>query len=100
VGARIVVRAISEAIDIVSMGKTDPMRAHEHVRTFYNWENATERTEKVYEAVVVSKQMDLGEWIQRYCYLLVFSIDKLRRTDLGLGLCSSILSLDLYTQSS
>jgi phosphatidylinositol glycan class A protein len=71
-----VVRAISEAIDIVSKGKHDPMRAHERVRTFYNWENVTERTEKVYEAVMVSKQMDLGERIQRYRRLLVFSINK------------------------
>jgi phosphatidylinositol N-acetylglucosaminyltransferase subunit A len=67
-----VIRAISEAIDIVSKGKHDPMRAHERVRTFYNWENVTERTEKVYEAVMVSKQMDLEERIQRYCCLLVF----------------------------
>ena len=71
-----VIRAISEAMDIVSKGKHDPMRAHERVRTFYNWENVTERTEKVYEAVMMSKQMDLGERIQRYCCLLVFSTNK------------------------
>jgi hypothetical protein len=52
------------------------MRAHERVRTFYNWENVTERTEKVYEAVIVSKQMDLGERIRRYCCLFVFPINK------------------------
>jgi phosphatidylinositol N-acetylglucosaminyltransferase subunit A len=85
IGARIdVIRAISEAIDIVSKGRHDPLRAHERMRTFYNWENVTERTEKVYEAVMVSKQMDLGEWTRRYCFLLVFSIDKLRRRTLQL----------------
>jgi hypothetical protein len=64
-----VIRAISEAIDIVSKGKHDPMRAHERVRTFYNWENVTERTEKVYEAVMMSKQMDLCKIYSFFLYI-------------------------------
>jgi phosphatidylinositol N-acetylglucosaminyltransferase subunit A len=57
-----VIRALSEAINIVKMGKHDPFRAH---KTFYNWEEVTSRTEKVYDAVLKSRQMDLMERIQR-----------------------------------
>jgi hypothetical protein len=52
-----VIRALSEAINIVKMGKHDPFRAH---KTFYNWEEVTSRTEKVYDAVLKSRQMDLN----------------------------------------
>lgn len=48
------------------MGKHDPFQAHERIKTFYNWEEVTSRTEKVYEAVLKSRQMDLMERIQRY----------------------------------
>ncbi|KAF8804546.1 UDP-Glycosyltransferase/glycogen phosphorylase [Phlegmacium glaucopus] len=51
-----VIRAISEALDIVERGKHDPFQAHERIKTFYNWEEVTSRTEK---------QMDLMERIQR-----------------------------------
>jgi len=61
-----VVRAISEAIQIVSQGKHDAMRAHERVKTFYDWGQITARTEKVYETVLQSPQMDLWERMQRY----------------------------------
>ena len=72
-----VIRAISEAINIIKMGKHDPFQAHERIKTFYNWEEVTSRTEKVYDAVLKSRQMDLMERIQRYalnlspyrCYL-------------------------------
>jgi len=60
-----VIRAISEAVNIVKMGKHDPFQAHERIKTFYNWEEVTSRTEKVYDAVLKSKQMDLMERIQR-----------------------------------
>jgi Glycosyltransferase len=60
-----VVRAISEAIRIVSQGKHDPMRAHERVKTFYDWVQVTERTERVYDSVLKSKQRDLWERMQR-----------------------------------
>ncbi|KAF9455875.1 glycosyltransferase family 4 protein [Collybia nuda] len=60
-----VVRAISEAIEIVMAGKHDPLRAHERVRTFYDWEDVATRTEVVYDTVIKSPQMELWERIQR-----------------------------------
>jgi len=42
------------------------MRAHERVKTFYDWGQITARTEKVYETVLQSPQMDLWERMQRY----------------------------------
>ena len=60
-----IIRAISEAINIVKMGKHDPFQAHERIKTFYNWEEVTSRTEKVYDAVLKSRQMELMERIQR-----------------------------------
>ena len=60
-----IIRAISEAINIVKMGKHDPFQAHERIKTFYNWEEVTSRTEKVYDAVLKSRQMNLMERIQR-----------------------------------
>ncbi|TFK70802.1 transferase, partial [Pluteus cervinus] len=60
-----VFRAISEAIEIVKNGKHDPLRAHERIKTFYTWEDVAARTEKVYDAVIKSPQMDLLERIQR-----------------------------------
>ena len=49
----------------MKMGKHDPFQAHERIKTFYNWEEVTLRTEKVYDAVLKSRQMDLVERIQR-----------------------------------
>ncbi|KAJ3560939.1 hypothetical protein NP233_g10511 [Leucocoprinus birnbaumii] len=60
-----VFRAISEAITIVAAGKHDPMQAHERVKTFYDWRQIAMRTEKVYNAVIHSRQMDLMERIER-----------------------------------
>jgi phosphatidylinositol glycan class A protein len=60
-----VVRAISEAVHIVAAGKHDPLKAHERVRTFYNWEDVATRTEKVYDAVMKSRQIELWERMQR-----------------------------------
>jgi len=60
-----VIRAISEAIDIVQKGKHDPMRAHERIMTFYNWDEVTIRTEKVYDAVLNSPPIEFMERVQR-----------------------------------
>lgn len=60
-----VLRAISEAVELVSAGKHDPFVAHERVRTFYHWDHVAQRTEKVYEAVMKSPQMDLVERMRR-----------------------------------
>ncbi len=61
-----VFRAISEAIEIISNGKHDPIRAHERIKTFYDWAQVAERTEVVYDTVVKSKQMELWERMKRF----------------------------------
>ncbi|PFH47715.1 glycosyltransferase family 4 protein [Amanita thiersii Skay4041] len=58
-------RAISEAVQIVSLGQHDPFHAHERVKTFYNWTQVATRTEVVYETVITSRQIDLWERMQR-----------------------------------
>ncbi|KAF8636358.1 hypothetical protein AX16_011009 [Volvariella volvacea WC 439] len=60
-----VFRAISEAVEIVKQGKHDPIKAHERIKTFYSWEDVACRTEKVYEAVMKSRQIELWERMQR-----------------------------------
>uniref|UniRef100_A0A0W0FI47 phosphatidylinositol N-acetylglucosaminyltransferase n=1 Tax=Moniliophthora roreri TaxID=221103 RepID=A0A0W0FI47_MONRR len=60
-----VFRAMSEAIQLVSRGEHDPIRAHERIKTFYDWGQVAERTEKVYDAVMKSPQRDLWERMQR-----------------------------------
>ncbi|KAF5318859.1 hypothetical protein D9619_010896 [Psilocybe cf. subviscida] len=60
-----VIRAISEAIDIVQKGKHDPMRAHDRIKTFYNWDEVTTRTEKVYDAVLNSPPIEFMERVRR-----------------------------------
>ena len=56
---------MSEAITIVSLGKHDPLNAHNRVKSFYNWSEVAERTEKVYQSVISSEQRDLWVRIQR-----------------------------------
>lgn len=56
------------------MGKHDPFKAHERIKTFYNWEEVTSRTEKVYDAVLKSRQMDLMERIQRCVAIFRLSV--------------------------
>jgi phosphatidylinositol glycan class A protein len=51
-----VLRACTTAIAHVRSGAHDPHAAHARVRGFYGWERVGARTEKVYEAVVVSPQ--------------------------------------------
>ncbi|KAH9928586.1 transferase [Amylocystis lapponica] len=60
-----VVRAMSEAIQIVSAGKHDPLRAHQRVKGFYDWSEIAERTEKVYEAVLHSRPPDFWTRMNR-----------------------------------
>ncbi|PBK83481.1 glycosyltransferase family 4 protein [Armillaria gallica] len=60
-----VFRAISEAIEIISDGKHGPIRAHERIKTFYDWAQVAERTEVVYDTVVKSRQMELWERMKR-----------------------------------
>ncbi|KAE9391748.1 transferase [Gymnopus androsaceus JB14] len=59
------VRAISEAISIVSAGKHDPLKAHQLIKTLYDWEQVAERTERVYDTVMKSEQRDLWERMSR-----------------------------------
>ncbi|KAK0215588.1 transferase [Armillaria fumosa] len=54
-----VFRAISEAIEIISEGKHDPIRAHERIKTFYDWVQVTEPTE------VKSRQTELWQRMKR-----------------------------------
>ncbi|KAF8520944.1 transferase, partial [Hysterangium stoloniferum] len=60
-----VVRALSEAISIVSQGRHDPMKAHERMREFYDWAHVAERTEAVYNQVLATEPQDLWTRIQR-----------------------------------
>lgn len=60
-----VVRAISEAVQIVREGKHDPIQAHERIKTFYDWDTVTTRTERVYDTVIRSRQIELWERMQR-----------------------------------
>lgn len=57
---------MSEAIQIVAQGKHDPHRAHERIKTFYDWTQVAERTELVYDTVLKSPQRELWERIVRY----------------------------------
>jgi len=60
-----VVRAMTDAIELVSANKHDPIRAHERVRGFYAWSEITERTEKVYDTVMRSDPRDFWTRMQR-----------------------------------
>lgn len=61
-----VVSALSKAIEIVTAGKHDPMRAHERVKGMYDWAEVTTRTEKVYEHVMLKRPIDLWTRMHRY----------------------------------
>ncbi|PBK80733.1 UDP-Glycosyltransferase/glycogen phosphorylase [Armillaria gallica] len=52
-----VFRAISEH---------DLIRAHERIKTFYDWAQVAERTEVVYDTVVKPRQMELWEEMKRH----------------------------------
>ncbi|THH30564.1 hypothetical protein EUX98_g3623 [Antrodiella citrinella] len=59
-----VIRAMSEAIRIVSAGEHDSQRAHERIKGFYNWNDVTERTERVYQEVFKTEPYDF--WTRLY----------------------------------
>lgn len=65
-----VVRAMSEAIRLVSAGQHDSLRAHSRIREFYNWTDVTVRTEKVYEFAMAREQQDTWSRIKRCDYCL------------------------------
>ncbi|KAI0360458.1 transferase [Trametes cingulata] len=60
-----VVRAMSEAIKLVSAGKHDPFAAHERIKGFYDWREVTHRTERVYESVLNSPPYDFWTRLRR-----------------------------------
>ena len=59
-----VVRAMSEAIEIVSAGKHDSQQGHERIKDFYDWSTVAERTERVYEDVFNTEPFDF--WTRLY----------------------------------
>ncbi|KLO14008.1 transferase [Schizopora paradoxa] len=60
-----VVRAMAEAIELVSEGRHDPQRAHSRIRNFYNWGLVAKRTEKVYDFAMNSEPTELPERIRK-----------------------------------
>ena len=60
-----VVRAMIEAIRIVSAGKHDPFLCQERIKDFYDWKEITQRTEAVYESVMDTPTYDFWTRIQR-----------------------------------
>ncbi|KAI0694513.1 transferase [Cytidiella melzeri] len=74
-----VVRAMSEAIQLVQAGKHDPQAAHQRIRGFYDWPDVAERVERVYDTVMRSEPYDFWTRIQRTLELgrffgLIFAI--------------------------
>ncbi|KAJ7201570.1 glycosyltransferase family 4 protein [Mycena pura] len=68
-----VCRAVGEAIRIVAEGRHDPHRAHARVKTFYDWDHVTARTEAVYDAAMKAPQLDLCERMRRTMQLGPFA---------------------------
>lgn len=60
-----VVRAVEEAVGVVMGGGHDPVKAHERIRGFYDWDEVTTRTERVYDAVLKSEPIEFMERVQR-----------------------------------
>jgi len=60
-----VLRAMSQAIKIVSEGKHDPHGAHERIKGFYDWSEVSERTERVYDTVMKSTPYDFWTRLHR-----------------------------------
>lgn len=61
-----VVRALSEAINLISRGEHDPHKAHERVRGMYDWSKIAARTEVVYDGVIASEPIDLFTRMERF----------------------------------
>ncbi|EMD34737.1 glycosyltransferase family 4 protein [Gelatoporia subvermispora B] len=60
-----VVRAMSEAIGVVSAGKHDPIQAYERVKGFYDWAEVARRTERVYQTVFETPSYDFWTRMRR-----------------------------------
>ncbi|KAH9943384.1 transferase [Epithele typhae] len=79
-----VVRAVSEAVRVVSAGRHDPFGAHERIKDFYDWSQVTRRTETVYEAVMgsppytfwtrIHRTLDLGP-VVGLIFAIMFVVD-------------------------
>ena len=61
-----VVHALTKAISLVQAGGHDPIRAHERVKSMYNWEEVTKRTEVVYEDIMKREPISLWTRLHRY----------------------------------
>lgn len=57
-------RALAEAINIVSSGKHNRWEAHARVREMYTWENVASRTAQVYEHTLAARPGELWERFQ------------------------------------
>lgn len=60
-----VVRALTKAIALVTAGGHDPIKAHERVKSMYNWEEVTKRTEVVYSNIMKREPIDLWTRMHR-----------------------------------
>ncbi|PSR83377.1 hypothetical protein PHLCEN_2v5756 [Hermanssonia centrifuga] len=60
-----VIRAISQAVRTVQAGKHDPQKAHDLIRGFYDWNQISERVERVYDAVFETKPYDFWTRMRR-----------------------------------
>ncbi|KAG8937049.1 hypothetical protein FRC02_008156 [Tulasnella sp. 418] len=60
-----VLRALSEAIEIVADGKHDPFQAHRRVNGMYDWADVAVRTEAVYQGTFTQRTDDLLLRIRR-----------------------------------
>lgn len=61
-----VVRAISDAVRIVSENQHNPEQAHERISKFYSWEVVAERTEVVYQRVHSDPGLHIWDRLQKY----------------------------------
>ncbi|KAG9051341.1 hypothetical protein FS837_009608 [Tulasnella sp. UAMH 9824] len=77
-------RALAEAIDIVSSGKHDRREAHAAVSAMYAWENVTARTVQVYQCTLATRPKELWERFQStleigpiagWIYAIILAVD-------------------------
>ena len=57
--------ALTKAIAIVTAGGHDPIKAHERVKSMYDWDEVTKRTEVVYEDIMKRSPIDLWTRMHR-----------------------------------
>ncbi|CAG8625155.1 9488_t:CDS:2, partial [Acaulospora colombiana] len=60
-----IVHALNKAIAIVSANGHDPIKAHQRIKSMYDWESVTERTEKVYDEIMEREPIDLWTRMHR-----------------------------------